>query len=292
MIVSVKHLLSVARREGFAVGAFNIVNVETAQAVLGAAREKDAPVILQFTESTLRYLSLEGALGLLFLMEERVFPEVVASIHLDHGKHPEHILQAIQKGIPSVMYDGSRSPYEENLQQTKSIVEAARKRGVDVQAELGNVPYQKEVAGEEIRWEEYMTDPEQAEAFVQETGVDTLAVAIGNAHGLTKERSEPDYERLKEIARRLPETPLVLHGASDWEGERVKKVIKEGISCFNVDTSTRTAFVEKLQETLTAKEVSRDIRFHLGMAREAAQKSVEHKIELFQSTGKASLFRS
>ncbi len=188
-------------------------------------------------------------------------------------------------GFGSVMYDGSRKEYVDNLMMTKKIVDIAHSRGVVVQAELGNVPYIGEMQMEDVEWGKYMTDPDQAAQFVKETGIDTLAVAIGNAHGFFRERSEPDYVRLTSIAA-LVDLPLVLHGASDWHNGRVAEVIKRGISCFNVDTALRLAFIGGLREALQSEDEA-DLRKVMGKAKEATKEAVKGKMEAFGSAGKA-----
>ena len=187
-------------------------------------------------------------------------------------------------GFGAVMYDGSRKEYVDNLMMTKKIVDIAHKQGVAVQAELGNVPYIGEMQMETINWEQYMTNPDQAVQFVTETGIDTLAVAIGNAHGFFRERSEADYERLTTIAS-LVDVPLVLHGASDWHNGRVSEVIKRGVSCFNVDTATRIAFIGALREMLQSEDET-DLRKVLGKGKDAVKEAVKGKILAFGSAGK------
>lgn len=284
MIVSTKILLDEAKKGGYAVGAFNTVNLETTKAILEAAGEMFSPVVVQMTEKTLNYAGGRVMFNLVRNMAEFYFPKIPVAIHLDHGKSFEIVERAIEIGFPSVMYDGSRKTYNDNLRTTKKVVELVKGRGVSVQGELGNVPYLSEVCGD-IDWDEYMTDPEQAAEFVADTGIDTLAVAIGNAHGFTKERDEPDYDRLVKIASRVP-IPLVLHGASDWEDGRAKKVIELGISCFNVDTAIKLSFIGTLSRLLEEGEKT-DIRDVLGEARKAVKESVIGKIRLFGSEGKA-----
>ncbi len=184
------------------------------------------------------------------------------------------------------MMDASTLTYEENVVMTSEIVAEAHTKGAVVQGELGNVPYKGEITDlEHMDWDKYMTNPAQAEGYVRVTGVDTLAIAIGNAHGSFPERPEPDFDRLVAIRERLS-LPLVLHGASDWEGERVKKAIELGITCFNVETATKTAFLKALRSTLeTSQEV--DIRKILMPAREAFKDAVKKKMELFGSAGQA-----
>ncbi len=286
MLVQVKDILNNARDNKYAVGAFNVVNLETTQAVLDAAKEKKSPVIIQVTEKTMDYAGGRNIFQIIKNTAEYYYPEISVGIHLDHGKSFEVIQRAIEIGFTSVMYDGSRGKYEDNLMTTKRVVEFCHKKNVNVQAELGNVPYLKEIGIADVEWDKYMTDPDQAEDFVEETNIDALAVAIGNAHDFAKERSEPDYDRLEKIRQRL-NIPLIMHGASDWEKEKVENAIERGISCFNVDTASRMAFITSLVQTISdAKEISYDIRGHLGKAREKVKESVMHKMDIFKSSGK------
>lgn len=286
MIRTTRELLDEAREGGYAVGAFNTVNLETTKAILDAARELASPVIIQVTEKTTNYAGGRVLFNLIRNMAEFYHSELPVSIHLDHGRSMEVVDRAVETGFPSVMYDGSRNSYNDNVRVTKRVVELAHEKDVSVQGELGNVPYLSEASGD-IPWDEYMTDPEQAKAFVEETGIDTLAVAIGNAHGFARERKEPDYDRLSAI-RESVSVPLVLHGASDWENGRVEEVIKRGISCFNVDTAIKLAFVGELSRVVQEGDET-DIRKLLEPAREAARETVKRKIELFGSAGKANV---
>lgn len=285
MIYDTKTLLARAQAEGYAVGAFNTVNVETTRAIIEAALEERSPVIVQMTEKTLDYAGGRAIFQFVKNTAEFYAADIPIAIHLDHGKSFEVVDRAIEIGFPSVMYDGSRKVYADNLSMTQKIVAHAHERGVSVQGELGSVPYLGEVSMEEVAWEEYMTDPEQAEEFVRETGIDTLAVAIGNAHGFFRERSEPDFERLSAIAARVS-IPLVLHGASDWQNDRVTEVIKRGIACFNVDTAVRLAFLGELRKILDSGDET-DLRKVLGAARAETKETVRQKMKMFGSSGKA-----
>lgn len=286
MLEYVKDILVEAKENNYAVGAFNTTNLETTQAILEAAQEKKSPVIIQVTEKTMDYAGGRNIFQIIKNTAEYYYPEIPVGIHLDHGKSFEVIQRAIEIGFTSVMYDGSRGKYEDNLMTTKRISEYCHKKNINIQAELGNVPYLKEVGIIDVDWDKYMTDPEQAEKFVTETSIDALAVAVGNAHGFAKERSKPDYERLDNISKRL-DIPLIMHGASDWEEEKVRNAIERGISCFNVDTASRVAFITSLVKTISeTKELSYDIRTHLGKARKAIKETVMHKMDIFKSAGK------
>lgn len=284
MIVNVKMLLEEARREKYAVGAFNTVNLEMTRAIIEAAKELRSPVIVQVTEKTLDYAGGRALFHLIKNIAEFYAPDIPVGIHLDHGKSFEAVERAMEIGFTSVMYDGSRKEYVDNVMATKKIVELAHLSGVVVQAELGNVPYLGEIQMETVLWDEYMTNPDQAADFVAQTKVDTLAIAIGNAHGFFRERAEPDYERLEKIARSVS-IPLVLHGASDWQNGRVDEVIKRGVSCFNIDTASRLSFVGGLKRALQSDDM--DIRKILGTARDCMKESVRAKIFSFGSADKA-----
>lgn len=285
MLVNVKDILTKAQEGGYAVGAFNTVNLETTHAILHAASDLRSPVIVQVTEKTLDYAGGRAIFHLIRDLAECYYPAVPVGIHLDHGKSFELIERAVEIGFTSVMYDGSRKKYVDNAAMTKRVVEFCRTRGVCVQGELGSVPYIGEAATQTIVWEEYMTDPEEACRFAEETGINTLAVAIGNAHGFFPERSEPDYARLEKL-RMCVRIPLVLHGASDWEDGRVDRVIRLGVSCFNVDTAIRLGFLSQLSQTLSSGDQT-DLRKVLGAARRSVEIAVLKKIEMFGSAGKA-----
>lgn len=286
MIISAKKILTEAQEKGYAVGAFNTVNLETTWAILEAAADRHSPVIVQMTEKTFQYGGGHAMYHLVKNIADFYFPDIPLAIHLDHGRNLAVVREALAIGFKSVMMDASTLPFEENKKATAAIVEEARSKGATVQGEIGNVPYKGEISDvEHMDWDKYMTNPAQADAYVRETGVDTLAVGIGNAHGSFPERPEPDFDRLKAIRERI-QIPLVLHGASDWEGEKVATVIGLGVACFNVETATKTAFIETLRETLPTNEAV-DIRKILMPARESFCEAVKMKMDIFGSTGKA-----
>lgn len=289
MITSVKEILTKAKEGKYAVGAFNTVNLETTRAIIEAAREMRSPVILQITEKTMEYAGGRGIFNLVKNDAEFYAPEIPVGIHLDHGHSSETVHRAVDIGFTSVMYDGSRKKYEDNLMVTKELADFCHERGTSIQGELGCVPYLGEISEvAETDWNKYMTDPGQAEEFVKKTNVDALAVGIGNAHDFFKEKKEPDFERLEMINKITNNMPLILHGASDWENGRVEKAIAGGICCFNVDTAVRLAFINNLINSVRNQgNVSFDIRKLLGEAREAVKDTVKRKIKIFGSDGKA-----
>jgi ketose-bisphosphate aldolase len=289
MIVSVKDMLWKAREGGYAVGAFNAINLETTRGILEAAAESKSPVIVQMTEKTMDYAGGRALYGLVRTVAECYMPEVPVGIHLDHGKSLEIVQRATEIGFMSVMYDGSRHSYADNLSATKKVTEFCHAKEVCVQAELGSVPYLGELSMQEIDWDKYMTDPDAAKEFVEHTDIDVLAVAIGNAHGFFRERAVPDYDRLSAIATKVS-VPLVIHGASDWENGRVKEVIARGVSCFNVDTSIRLAFIGQLRQHLAVGDET-DLRQLLSASKDAVKRTVKEKMHFFGSVGKMESMR-
>ncbi|HBB36624.1 MAG: fructose-1,6-bisphosphate aldolase, class II, fructose-bisphosphate aldolase, class II [Candidatus Moranbacteria bacterium GW2011_GWC1_45_18] len=285
MLASVKNILSEAKNKGYAVGAFNAFNMEEAQAIVRAAVKKHTPVIIQITEKTMNY----AGDGVIYDVVKTVIEKESASIpigfHLDHGHSFDVVMRAINAGMSSVMIDASEFSLRENMAITKRVVDYAHAKNVAVQAELGNVPY---LGGMDQNpdWDKIMTNPPDAKWLVEETGIDALAVAIGNAHDFFRERPEPDWSRLEEINRLLPNTPLILHGASDWVNHKVTEAVKRGVVCFNVDTDLRVAFNTVLCQFTHDKCTIIDPRTVMAEAREAVQRVVEKKIELFRETSK------
>ncbi len=287
MITSVKEILTKAKEGGYAVGAFNTMNLEMTRAIIEGACEMHSPVIVQITEKTMEYGGGRGMFHLVKNDAEFYAPDIPVGIHLDHGHSFEIIQRAVDIGFTSIMYDGSDKEFPDNLLVTKKVADFCHERGVDVQAELGRVPYLGEGDMSQFKWDDFMTDPVQAKRFISETNVDTLAVAIGNAHGFFQERKTPDYERLEKIREAL-NIPLILHGASDWEEGRVAEVVKRGISCFNIDTAIRLAFLNNLIRSVREKrDITFDLRKLLGSSREAVKEVVKEKIRAFGSEGKA-----
>jgi fructose-bisphosphate aldolase class II len=273
-------ILQDCMKNGKAVGAFNTSNMEVTQAIIMAANKLKIPCIIQMTSSTMEY-SFETIGDLVKSNIKKLGKDTKIGFHLDHGHNLHDIAKAIDLGVDSVMIDASRMSLADNIEITKKVVNYAHSKGVAVQAELGKVPYLGK-ENLEINWEEVMTNPEEAEKMVKETGVDALAVAIGNAHGFFREKKEPDWKRLAEIRTKLPNTPLILHGASDWVNGKVVKAIEGGINAFNIDTDTRLAFCGAICKMTGGEhcEVS-DPRKVLGLAREETQKVVEKKIKMF-----------
>ncbi|MBU4141963.1 class II fructose-bisphosphate aldolase, partial [Patescibacteria group bacterium] len=286
MFLPAKKLLLDARKRGYALGAFNTGNLEITQAIINAAVAKKSPLIINVSESAIEYASLGAITSIIkSLGAEEAAKKIPMAIQVDHGKKIERFPDYIKAGFTALMMDASRFSYEENVSLTAKTVKLAHKYKISAQGELGAVPYK----GEEEKfnaWEKAMTDPEQAKEFVRKTGVDYLAVAIGNAHGFYKERAELDFDRLEKISK-LVKIPLVLHGASDFPDTRIKDAIARGVALFHIDTEIRVAFSSAIKEYLGKNPAEYDPRKILAFAREKTQQAVEHKMEVFGSAGKA-----
>lgn len=277
-------LLVRAREEGFAVGAFNLNNMEFLQAIAEAAEEEDSPVILQVSQGAARYAGLPNIVAMArAATEERRVP---AALHLDHGTSFDMVVKCIQAGFSSVMIDGSKLPLDQNAELVSRVVSVARPAGVSVEAELGRILGTEDEITVTDR-EATFTDPHEAARFVELTGVDSLAVAVGSAHGLYRGEPELDFQRLQEIALRV-DIPLVLHGASGIPDEAVKKAVALGISKVNIDTELRIAFVSSLRDFLLEHPREFDPRKVLGPSRDAVKLVVKGKMSLFGCSGKAS----
>jgi fructose-bisphosphate aldolase class II len=275
-------ILKKAKKEGYAVGAFNTSNMEVTQGIIRAAAKLSRPCVIQATISSLDYVGDKMLKYIVLEAIESDSKKADIGFHLDHGKALNDVRRAINSGVDSVMIDGSKLDFEENLTLTKEIVQYAHSKGVAVQAELGKVPYLGREEMGEIDWDELMTNPEEAKILVKETGIDALAGGIGNAHGFFRERSEPDWERLDMIRSLAPEIPLIMHGASDWDKEKVQRAIKGGVCCFNIDTDTRIAFSTALCGMMRKDRCDyNDPRKIMAVVRDAVQKKVEEKIEMF-----------
>lgn len=237
-----RRLIEDARRGGYALGAFNMHNDETTQALLRAAELASAPVFLQVGRAIIPHMGLRRAFELTRRNAEGSSAQHV--IHLDHGSY-EEVLEAIRLGFDSVMYDGAHLPFEENISTTRRIVEIAHEFGLPVEAELGRIPD----ADEPVDWAAYYTDVAEAERFVAETGVDTLAISVGVVHGVPMSEPAPlAIDRIAEIRAVVP-VPLVLHGASGLPEDEVRAAIDNGVHKLNADTDLRMAFRRGIEST-------------------------------------------
>lgn len=303
-LVTGKYLLEKANEGYYAVGAFNFVNMEVLKGISAAAKEENSPALIACSEGAIKYAGIRNLVAM--AKEEADSSGMPLCLHLDHGKDFDVIMQCIRNGFTSVMIDGSHLPLEENIAITRKIVEIAHGAGVSVEGELGKLSgIEDNVASRES----ILTDPVEAERFVKETGVDSLAIAIGTAHGPKKFKGEPILEipLVAEIKKRIG-IPLVLHGASSvpaevlekgikygakWEGSKgvpegsLAEAIKGGINKVNVDTDLRMTFISALRQTMAEKPESVDLRDLFKPCMTAVKEVVRHKMRILGSSGKA-----
>lgn len=277
----------------YAIPAFNTQDLETTEAIARAAEAQKAPVIIQTSVGSLEYAGVEELVGIMKTVARKA--KVPMVLHQDHCHDFNLLKKLINLGYTSVMIDASHLPYKENLKLTKQVVSYAHKRGVWVQAEigrlLGNEDWQTVKSGEDL-----MTDPDEALKFVRETGIDTLAVAVGTMHGipvnpkikkiLSTLKEHIDLPRLKAIHEKV-KIPLVLHGASGVPPDQMKKAIPLGVAIFNIDTDLRVAFNKALRDNLKKHPEIYDPRKILKPAADALQKTAEEKIKLLKANNKA-----
>ena len=281
-LVTTKKMLLDAQAGHYAIGAFNVENMEMVMAVIEAAEELNAPVIMQTTPSTVKYAGLDFYLANVRAAAERA--RVPVAMHLDHGSSYGLAMQALRTGYTSIMIDGSHENYEENIAVSKRVVEACAPSDIPVEAELGKV------GGKEDDLDggngDGYTDPEQAREFVERTGVTSLAVAIGTAHGLYKGEPKLDQERLSKI-RRAVQVPLVLHGASGVPDIAVREAIQRGICKVNYATELRIAYSEGVKEVLDANPDTIDPKKYGNAGKNHVKNFVMEKIKNCGCDGKA-----
>jgi len=293
MLVHLNKILSKNMQGKYALPAFNTQDLETTMGIVRAAEAQKAPVIIQTSVGALEYAGVEDLVGI--IKTEAKKAKVPIALHQDHCKDFSLIKKLIELGYSSVMIDVSHLDYKENVKMTRAVVSYAHKRGVLVQAEigriLGNEDWQNVKSSEDL-----MTDADEAAKFVQETGIDTLAVAVGSVHGipvnpkvkkiLSTLKEHIDLERLADIHKKV-KVPLVLHGASGVPDNQIRSAIKYGVVVFNIDTDLRVAFNKALRENLTKNPQVYDPRKLLSPATDALQAVAEKKIKLLRCNDKA-----
>ena len=282
MLTTTKELFKKAREGGYAIGAFNVENMEMVQAVAEAAEELKSPVIMQTTPSTIKYGGLDYYLANARAAAERASIPIV--MHLDHGNSFDLAMQALRTGYTSIMIDGSHESFEDNIALSKAVEDACRPSGVPVEAELGKVGGKEDDldGGDENPY----TDPMEAKLFVERTGVDSLAVGIGTSHGIYKGEPNIRIDILKQI-RDVVDIPLVLHGTSGVADELVKECIKNGICKVNYATDLRIAFTKGVKAYLEANPNVIDPKKYNAAGREEVKRYVMEKIKVVGSAGKA-----
>ena len=283
MLVSTRQLLLDAQKGKYAVPAFNVHNMETIQTVVEAAAELRSPIIVAATPGTMKYAGPEFFIKLVEICSDKY--DIPIAMHLDHHESYDEIVNAIQIGTKSAMIDASHLSFEENVAMVKKVVDYAHRFDVTVEGELGILGGQEDDLVRDDKDSKY-TNPAQAKEYVERTGIDSLAVAIGTAHGVYKEEPKLDFERLAEI-RAVVDVPLVLHGASGVPAEQVKKAIELGITKVNIATELKMPFAETLRQVLVSKPNESDPRKYFGPAKEAMKKVAIEKILMCGSNGKA-----
>jgi len=283
-LVSMKDMLNKALKEGYAVGQFNINNLEWTQAILAAAQEENSPVILGVSEGAARHM---GGFKVVTAMTAALIEEmnitVPVAIHLDHGSSFEKCKAAIDAGFTSVMIDASHHPFEENVETTKQVVEYAHSKGVSVEAELGTVGGQEDdVVADGVIY----ADPQECLELVKRTGIDTLAPALGSVHGPYKGEPNLGFKEMEEICK-LTNMPLVLHGGTGIPTSDIQKAIARGTAKINVNTENQIAFTKKVREVLANNAEAYDPRKYLVPGRDAIKATVIGKIREFGSSNKA-----
>ena len=280
-LVTSEQMLLDAQKGGYAVGAFNVENMEMVKAVIQAAEEMKAPVMLQTTPSTVKYGTLETYFAMVAAEAKKA--SVPVCLHLDHGNSFELAVQAMKVGYTSVMIDGSHESFGENIRLTKSVADACAPSGVPVEAELGKV------GGKEADLDGGAggyTEPSEALEFADKTGITSLAVAIGTAHGVYKGEPKLDLLRLSEI-RKVVSVPLVLHGTSGVPDETVTECVSRGICKVNYATDLRIAFTSGVTSVLKEKPNTIDPKKYNDAGKEMVKEYVKSKIKVVKSEGKA-----
>ncbi len=304
--VSTKPLFDKAYGGGYAIGAFNVNNMEIIQGIVEAAEEEKAPIILQISKGARQYARHEYLMKLIEAALE--ISDLPIAVHLDHGDSFELCKSCIDGGFTSVMIDGSHLPFEENIALVKKVVDYAHPRGIPVEAELGRLAgVEEHVSVSEL--DAIYTNPKEAKEYVERTGCDSLAVAIGTSHGAYKFKTEPklDFERLKQIEEALPGFPLVLHGASSVLQEfvdlcnqyggklpgakgvpedMIKQAVQGAVCKVNIDTDLRLAMTASIRKAFAEDPTNFDPRKYLSPARDAIKAMVKHKLHILGVNGK------
>lgn len=281
-LMTTKQILKKAQEGHYAVGAFNVENMEMIMAVISAAEELNSPVIMQTTPSTVKYAGLDYFLANVKVAASRV--NIPVAIHLDHGSSFELASQAFRAGYTSIMIDGSHGDFESNVKVSKAVVDMCKPSGVSVEAELGKVGGKEDdLDGGEV---DIYTDPIEAKEFVERTGVDSLAIAIGTAHGMYKGEPKLDLDRLSAI-REIVSVPLVLHGGSGIPDSKVQEAIRRGICKVNYATELRIAYTSGVNKYLSENPDTIDPKKYNKAGIDAVKRFVKEKIKVCGCENKA-----
>jgi fructose-bisphosphate aldolase, class II len=282
-LVSMNELLPKAKANKYAVGQFNMNNLEFAQATVEAAIEENSPFIYGVSEGALKYMGIEFTVAMAKAAADK--SGLPIALHLDHGSSFDVAMKCIRAGFSSVMFDGSHYGLEENIALTKEVVKAARAMGVSVEGELGTIGgVEDDLSVDEA--DAKMANPEEAIRFYEETGVDCLAIAVGTAHGMYKGEPKIHYDIIQKVADAIP-VPIVLHGGSGVPDEAIRLSIQAGVGKINVNTENQVACTNAIREVLLANSEVIDPRKYLTPARTAMKAVIQEKIRLFGSNNQA-----
>ncbi|WP_409343461.1 class II fructose-1,6-bisphosphate aldolase [Paenibacillus sp. MBLB4367] len=282
-LVSMNEFLPKAKANKFAVGQFNMNNLEFAQAITQAAKELNSPFIFGVSEGALKYMGIEYTVAIAEAAAKQ--SGLPIALHLDHGSTFEVAMKCIRAGFSSVMFDGSHHSFEDNIRLTKEVVKAARAMGVSVEGELGTIGgVEDDISVDEENAN--LAKPEEAIRFYEETGVDCLAIAVGTAHGMYAGEPNIHFDIIEKVSSAIP-VPVVLHGGSGVPDEMIRKSILAGVGKINVNTENQVACTEAIREALAKDAKVYDPRKYLTPARQAMVEVVKSKIELFGSANQA-----
>lgn len=283
MLVHIEDLLKDSQKKGYAIGAFNIHNIESVLGVASAANIAKSPAIIQVSESTIKYMGLKPITHIVSTVAKNIAAKIPIALHLDHGKSFDSVFECISAGFSSVHIDASHLPYDENVKLTKEVVKIAHRKKVWVQGEIGSIiGGHGNIAGK-IKGIP-LADPEEVIRFVKETKVDTIAAAIGTAHGVYK-NEDIDFNILKKIVINT-KTPFVLHGGSGVDNKKIKKAIKMGVDVINVGSDIKIAFCQTLIKNCIKNKKETDPRNLLQPTIAEVEKVVIGKMKLFGSAGR------
>jgi fructose-bisphosphate aldolase class II len=282
-LVSMNEFLPKAKANRFAVGQFNMNNLEFAQAIVEAAMEENSPFIYGISEGALKYMGYEFTVAMAEAAAKK--SGLPIALHLDHGSSFEVAMKCIRAGFSSVMFDGSHYPFEENIRLTKEVVKAAHAMGVSVEGELGTIGGVEDDLSVDEK-DATLAKPEEAIRFYEETGVDCLAIAVGTAHGMYAGDPDIKFDIIEAVTKAIP-VPIVLHGGSGVPDDMIRRAILAGAGKINVNTENQVACTATIREVLGKDAKVFDPRKYMGPARDAMVEVVRSKIKLFGSTNQA-----
>lgn len=285
MLVHIKDLIKAQSGKNYAIGAFNIYNLESALGIAYAAQAMNSPVIIQVSESTIQYAGLKPITHIVSTVAKNIVPEIPVALHLDHGKSFDSVIECINAGFTSVHIDASDKPLDENIRITQDVIEYARQRHVWVQGEVGMITGGHGQTGSLDKVKVPLATSAEVLKFVKQTKVNTIAAAVGTAHGVFT-NEEINFELIKDILKKI-DRPFVLHGGSGVSDQEIKKAIRLGVDIINIGTDIKEAFVKAVVKVAQANSQLSDPRDLLNPAIQAIKEVAINKMKLFGSAGQA-----